>query len=139
MLIQSIEIEKFRSFHNVSFALGKRITAIAGRNATQKTTVLGMIGQPFIINKNHPMHGCKTIDGYNFRSQFSEKFKISTTHDIIGEHRWKLNFHRNIHTQTISKLKAFLVFNVVGLPRLDFGMLRAAIVAQVMFNYLYIT
>lgn len=113
MLIQSIEIEKFRSFHNVSFALGKRITAIAGRNATQKTTVLGMIGQPFTINKNHPMHGCKTIDGYNFRSQFSEKFKISTTHDIIGEHRWKLNFHRNIHTQNY--------FQVESIPRIQRG------------------
>ena len=51
MIIKSIEIEKFRAFENVSFYLGRRITAIAGRNATQKTTVLGMIGQPFTISK----------------------------------------------------------------------------------------
>ena len=70
MIIKSIEIEKFRAFEDVSFCLGRRITAIAGRNATQKTTVLGMIGQPFTISKGHPMYGCKTIDGYNFRSQF---------------------------------------------------------------------
>ena len=62
MIIKSIEIEKFRAFENVSFYLGRRITAIAGRNATQKTTVLGMIGQPFTISKGHPMYGCKTID-----------------------------------------------------------------------------
>lgn len=49
MIIRSVEIEKFRAFENASFTLGKRITAISGRNATQKTTVLGMIGQPFTI------------------------------------------------------------------------------------------
>ena len=27
----------------------------------------------------------------DFRSQFKEKFKISPAHDIIGEHKWKLN------------------------------------------------
>lgn len=99
VIIKKIEIEKFRSFQSVSFELGKRITAIAGRNATQKTTVLGMIGQPFTISKGHPMHGSKTIDGYNFRSQFGEKFKISRDHDAIGEHKWKLEFYRNIHTK----------------------------------------
>lgn len=99
MIIKNIEIEKFRSFEHASFALGKRITAISGRNATQKTTVLGMIGQPFTISKGHPMYGCKTIDGYNFRSQFKEKFKISPEHDIIGEHRWKLDLHNGIYEQ----------------------------------------
>ena len=99
VIIKKIEIEKFRSFQSVSFELGKRITAIAGRNATQKTTVLGMIGQPFTISKGHPMHGSKTIDGYNFRSQFGEKFKISREHDVIGEHKWKLELYSNIHTK----------------------------------------
>ena len=76
MIIKSVEIEKFRAFEDASFDLGKRITAISGRNATQKTTVLGMIGQPFTISsKEHPMYGCKTIDGYNFRSQFKDKLK----------------------------------------------------------------
>lgn len=98
MIIKSIEIEKFRAFEHASFELGKRITVISGRNATQKTTVLGMIGQPFTISsKNHPMYGCKTIDGYNFRSQFREKFKISPEHDIIGEHKWKLYLQNGIH------------------------------------------
>lgn len=100
MIIKSVEIEKFRAFENASFTLGKRITAISGRNATQKTTVLGMIGQPFTISaKDHPMYGCKTIDGYNFRSQFKDKFKISPVHDIIGEHKWKLNLHNGIYEQ----------------------------------------
>lgn len=99
MIIKSVEIEKFRAFEHASFYLGKRITAISGRNATQKTTLLGMIGQPFTISKGHPMYGSKTIDGYNFRSQFKEKFKISPEHDIIGQHKWKLNLHNNVYEQ----------------------------------------
>lgn len=99
MIIKSVKIEKFRAFENASFTLGKRITAISGRNATQKTTVLGMIGQPFTISKDHPMYGCKTIDGYNFRSQFKEKFKISPEHDVIGQHKWKLELHNGVYEQ----------------------------------------
>ena len=97
MIIQRMEIEKFRAFQNTSFALGKRITAIAGRNATQKTTLLGMLGQPFTISSNHPMHGCTTIDGYNFRSQFKEKFKISPKYDIIGQHKWTLILNYKVY------------------------------------------
>ena len=97
MIIKSILVEQFRSFENLSFKLGKRVTAIAGRNATQKTTLLGLLGQPFTISsKEHPMYGAKTIDGYNFKSQFSDKFKISPNHDIIGKHRWTLYFFENI-------------------------------------------
>lgn len=42
MIIKRIEIERFRAFKNVGFHLGKRITAISGRNATQKTTLLSV-------------------------------------------------------------------------------------------------
>ena len=114
MIIKSIEIESFRAFENASFSLGKRITAIAGRNATQKTTVLGMIGQPFTISlKDHTMYGCQTIDGYNFKSQFKEKFKISPTHDLIGSHKWKLNLHNNIYKDNS--------FSVASIPRTQSG------------------
>jgi predicted ATPase len=99
MIIKEIHIEKFRAFADVSFKLGKQITAIAGRNATQKTTVLGMIGQPFsITQENNSMFGCKTIDGYDFKSQFSEKFKFSS-HEQAGEHRWTLQLYDKIHYQ----------------------------------------
>lgn len=99
MIIEEIEIKKFRAFEDVKFELGKCITAISGRNATQKTTVLGMLGQPFTISKGHDMYGCKTIDGYNFRSQFKEKFKISPNHDVIGQHKWKLKLHKGVYTK----------------------------------------
>lgn len=94
MIIESIEVEKFRAIENLSLDIGKNITAIAGRNATLKTTLLGMLGQPFTISNGHPMYGCTTIDGYNFKSQFKEKFKISKDFDHYGEHIWTLKFYK---------------------------------------------
>lgn len=95
MIIKSIEVNKFRGIEDLNLKLGKNLTAIAGRNATMKSTLLGIIGQPFTISKDHPMYGCKTIDGYNFKSQFKEKFKISSKFDHKGEHIWKLNLYNN--------------------------------------------
>ncbi len=106
MIIKELEIESFKAFENVSFCLGKCITAISGRNATQKTTVLGMLGQPFTISKTNDMHGCKTIDGYNFRSQFKEKFKISPEHDVIGTHKWTLKLHRGVYDKDYYSVKS---------------------------------
>lgn len=99
MIIKNIEVEKFRSINSISFDLGKRLTAIAGRNATQKTTILGMLGQPFAISKESPLYGCSTVDGYNFKSQFSEKFKLSINYEPIGSHKWTLNFHNHGYYQ----------------------------------------
>lgn len=99
MIIKSIEVEKFRSISEISFELGKKLTAIAGRNATQKTTLLGMLGQPFAISKDSPLYGCSTVDGYNFKSQFKEKFKLSINYEPIGSHKWTLNFHNKGYYQ----------------------------------------
>lgn len=91
MVINSIEIEKFRAMENLELKIGQRLTAIAGRNATMKSTVLGMLGQPFSISKGNPLFGCKSIDGYNFKSQFQDKFHLSEVHDTIGSHIWTLH------------------------------------------------
>lgn len=121
MIIKSVEIEQFRAFEHASFSLGKRITAISGRNATQKTTVLGMIGQPFTISsKEHPMYGCKTIDGYNFRSQFREKFRISPEHDVIGEHKWKLLLHNGVYEQNYYSVESIARRQTGHAPTLRF-------------------
>lgn len=121
MIIKSVEIEQFRAFEHALLYLGKRITAISGRNATQKTTVLGMIGQPFTISsKDHPMYGCKTIDGYNFRSQFREKFRISPEHDVIGEHKWKLLLHNGVYEQNYYSVESIARRQTGHAPTLRF-------------------
>lgn len=90
MVISSIKVEKFRAMCNEELQIGTYLTAIAGRNATMKSTLLGMLGQPFSISKGCSLYGEKTIEGYNFRSQFQEKFRLSS-HDIAGAHMWTLN------------------------------------------------
>lgn len=47
MLITKVHIEKFRGFINQDFEVGSMLTAIAGQNGTQKSTLLGMITQTF--------------------------------------------------------------------------------------------
>lgn len=96
MIIKNVHIDKFRSIENVDFDLGSKITAIVGHNGTMKTTILGILGQTFSISKGHPMYGESTIDGYKYRSQFAEKFKLSEK-DIPGTHKWKLNLYPNIY------------------------------------------
>ena len=43
MKITHIHIERFRGFQNEDFEVGSLLTAIAGQNGTQKSTLLGNI------------------------------------------------------------------------------------------------
>lgn len=93
MIIKKIYIKKFRGFQDVEFELGKFITVISGQNGTQKTTILGMLSQSFAItDDDHPLKNEKPLSGGNFRSSFSDKFKLSETFDKAGEHEWTLFF-----------------------------------------------
>ena len=47
MIIDKISIKNFRGFKGVEFELGSHLTVISGQNGTQKTTILGMLSQPF--------------------------------------------------------------------------------------------
>jgi hypothetical protein len=109
MIIKEIHIENFRAMHNQSFRAGKRLTAIAGRNGTMKSTLLGMLGQPFSISNKNKMHGSKTIEGYNYKSQFQEKFCLSKEFDTIGTHIWTLrlcntSFYNNTSEYTVKSV-----------------------------------
>ncbi len=42
-----LRIDKFRRFHDITIPFGERITIIAGQNGTSKSTLLGMLAQPF--------------------------------------------------------------------------------------------
>lgn len=107
MIIKHAYIEKFRSLSNVEFDLGSKITAIVGYNGTMKTTILGILSQTFTIGSEHAMAGEKTIDGYNFYSQFSEKFKL-TDKDLPGEHKWRLEFYDGVYKDNSFEAQSIL-------------------------------
>lgn len=114
MKIEKIHIKKFRGFNDISFELGVNLTAIAGQNGTQKTTVLGILSQTFsITDKSNPMYSEKPLSGGNFKSAFAEKFKLSDNFDKAKQHEWSLfvdnldkpytvqSIHRDIKKNTI--------------------------------------
>lgn len=92
MKITKVYIEKFRGFHNQEFEAGNLITAIAGQNGTQKSTLLGLLTQPFTISIDNPMKGEKPLCGGSYRSAFSDKFRLSPTFDKPKQHDWTLFF-----------------------------------------------
>lgn len=51
MIIDEINIEKFRDINNKSFKLGSKVTIIAGSNGTSKTSLLGLLAQPFTFRE----------------------------------------------------------------------------------------
>lgn len=104
MIINKISIEKFRGFKNVEIPLGKLLTIIAGQNGTQKTTLLGIVTQPFTItDKENPIYNEKPLCGGNYKSAFAEKFKLSETFDIAKSHEWTLHYDEN-ETFTIESI-----------------------------------
>ena len=92
MKIKKLQIKRFRGFQNQEFEVGSQLTAIAGQNGTQKSTLLGMITQIFTITNDNPMYGEKPLCGGSYRSAYSDKFRLSPTYDKPKEHEWTLYF-----------------------------------------------
>lgn len=92
MKITSVDIKRFRGFKEQSVVLGSQLTAIAGQNGTQKSTLLGIITQTFTISKNNPMIVEKPLCGGNYKSAFADKFRLSPDFDKPKEHEWTLHF-----------------------------------------------
>jgi len=105
MIIDKIHIEKFRGFKDSEFTLGEYVTLIAGQNGTQKSTLLGMISQPFsITDKNHALYGERPLSGENFRSTFKEKFRLSPQFDLVKEHEWTLYLKNETEPFTLESI-----------------------------------
>lgn len=106
MIINKVHIEKFRGFEDSEFTLGEYVTLIAGQNGTQKSTLLGMISQPFSIkDTSHPLYGEKPLSGDNYISTFKEKFRLSPTFDIAKEHEWTLHLNNEASPFTLQSMK----------------------------------
>lgn len=83
--IESIEIEKFRKFKPMTIPIGRYVTVISGQNGTGKSTLLGMLGQPFGLKE------AESIFGKPMQAKFTDIFKLSPEKDIPGEHLYFVN------------------------------------------------
>lgn len=105
MIVKKLSVEKFRGFNQIEFELGQNITVIAGQNGTQKTTLLGLISQPFTITEStNPMIAEKPLSGGSFKSGFSDKFKLSPNFDKVKEHEWTLEINGETESFTVESI-----------------------------------
>lgn len=80
--IDSIDISCFRTLRSRTIKLGKHITIIVGRNATMKTSLLGLIAHPFDSD-------AKDCFGIALKTSLSNVFKLSDKYD--GNYEYKIN------------------------------------------------
>ena len=92
MKITHIHIERFRGFQNEDFEVGSLLTAIAGQNGTQKSTLLGIITQTFTLKTEDSMRVEKPLCGGSYISAFKDKFRLSPTFDKPKGHEWTISF-----------------------------------------------
>ena len=80
--IDNISIEQFRHFEDVKFEIGKNITLIAGQNGTSKSTLLGMLCQPFSFGvPRGPTAG--SFDNSTYTTNY-HGINLAEHHDITG-------------------------------------------------------
>ena len=109
--IDKISIESFRHFKDVEFSISENITLIGGQNGTSKSTLLGMLCQPFSFgfhtgsaagskdnskytNNYHGIDLSKYLDitGSPFFYDCEDVFRLSTKHDTL-EKKYKYQLH----------------------------------------------
>lgn len=118
--IKSITVENFRAINSITFNPGKRLTLIAGKNGTAKSTILGMVVHPFSFNPEIVLGSDYTkaniskledrdlaqkmqaeidsltrVQGKNFESKVSNHFKLTEV-DVKGARHAKIEFHNQL-------------------------------------------
>ena len=106
--VDGFDISKFRLFHAISIQFGPHITLIAGQNGTAKSTLLGMLAQPFSFgvargftagDPDHSAytnnyHGLKLqtfrdLAGKPFMYDCDDVFRLSEKYDFGKEYEYK--------------------------------------------------
>jgi predicted ATPase/AcrR family transcriptional regulator len=85
--LKKLRIEKFRALNNVEVEFGDYITVVCGKNATSKSSILGIAAQIFSFEKDYVKEeslSFQQIAGGTFKSQYSEHFRISDKFDVPG-------------------------------------------------------
>lgn len=116
MNIRRVEVGQFRMLHNQSFELGSKLTAILGQNGTMKTTLLGMVGEPFRFEaKNPDGESYKVIGNGLFQLKFSDAFKFSDGPNGLeraGDHRWNVYIDPSIYPEEVYRARTIPRTNI---------------------------
>ena len=82
-----LKLNNFRQFNNMDIYLGRRLTVVAGRNSTGKSTILGILANSGELKKKD---GTTYTEG-QFRAEFSEIFHGSKKYDASGSDRIQID------------------------------------------------
>lgn len=88
-----LELDDFRIFKEQKIHIGKTLTAIAGHNATGKSTVLGILGNSSELKSKYGT----TITDKQFKTEFSELFKGSKAHDKTSGTIGKISYQHPLN------------------------------------------
>lgn len=103
MIIKSLHVDKFRKLNSFNLDLGKKITIISGHNGTMKSTIMGLLMQPFDVTSKSSI---QKLDKENFKtthlkypeSKFSDHFRfVYPKYDKPKELQATLNLYGGIH------------------------------------------
>lgn len=109
--IKKIKIINFRGLNDCTVAFGERITAICGKNGTSKSTILGIAAQMFNFETDYTkqpvvdLKKYKSLAGKPFSSQFSEHFRLSSTHDTPSSMNVDVSIYDGAEEKDLDKLK----------------------------------
>lgn len=96
-MFKELYLNEFRIFKNKTIPIAKTITAIAGQNATGKSTILSIIGNSAELKSKEG----KTITDEKFRTEFSEIVKGSIKHDKSGAIGYLIYFDSDKNEQKV--------------------------------------
>ncbi len=107
--VDGFEISEFRLFHSISLQFGPHVTLIAGQNGTAKSTLLGMLAQPFSFGvvrgptagdsdhstytKNYHglnLHKFRDLAGKPFMYDCDDVFRLSEKYDFGKKYQYNM-------------------------------------------------
>lgn len=95
--LKKLFIEKFRALEGVSIEVGEYLTVICGKNGTSKSSILGVAAQIFNFEKDYvsdfSLQSFRQITGAQFKSAYSEHFRISKAFDLPGSMKVGIELH----------------------------------------------
>lgn len=94
--INKMNVKSFRSLEDVDVKIGSKLTLIAGRNGTSKSTILGILAQICSFEKNYTPNGenelqFNTVYDQEFYTEFRTHFRISEKYDTPKE-KYQVDF-----------------------------------------------
>ena len=135
--IQHVIVKQFRSFHDVEFSIGKKITVISGQNGVGKSNLISLIASGSGLSKSSDFGG-------NFQPKFYDFFYVSPE-ESYGDYSIYLRYGSDNTDETVLKCLTFkddtesnrgirIIPRTSNMDRDDITIKEAELIAKEKFN-----